>query len=282
MFRKLRHLAVRDHSHGRYLDDVVAIPGGMPSDDSPSLTAWGRAHLTARDAHGHAARHLQRHTRGTRVLGVTAHSELARQFDAAAMAAGRDLLHTHLARDVRGARQFRSEWGLVVCSPQAERALLAQLAWLAYQIAPACTDVALAARSPDTADAQCGLRAACGWLRVLGGSVQAAHWANPVSATDHDLLLTIPLNAPTPPHPGRQRAGHLPERRRDHQRRTSPSRRLGHRLSASLVTAPDRGLLRHVAATSTVDPAVSQAGLANQTLPGSCSSPSSSPRLRTG
>ena len=76
--------------------------------------------------------------------------------------------------------------------------VVAGLAWLACQIAPACTDVALAARSPDTADAQRGLRAACGWLRALGGSVQAAHQADPVSATDRDLLLAIPLNAPLP------------------------------------------------------------------------------------
>jgi hypothetical protein len=68
---------------------------------------------------------------------VAARSQLARQLDAVAMVltAGRDLLHTHLANDARGARQFRSEWGLVVCSPPAERALLAQLAWLAHQVA---------------------------------------------------------------------------------------------------------------------------------------------------
>ena len=81
---------------------------------------------------------------------MTARSELARRLDAAAVAltAGRDLLNTHLARDPRGARQFRSEWGLVVCSPPAERALLAELAWLARQIAAPCTDLALSARSP--------------------------------------------------------------------------------------------------------------------------------------
>ena len=65
---------------------------------------------------------------------MAARSELARQLDAAAVAltAGRDLLHTHLGNDSRGARQFRSEWGLVVCSPSAERAVMAELAWFAY------------------------------------------------------------------------------------------------------------------------------------------------------
>ena len=182
----------------RYLQDITAVPGGMPSGASTPMTAWGQARLTAREALSHAARHL--HAWRTRAPDVAARSELARQLDAAAAAltAGRDLLHTHLARDPRGARQFRSEWGLVVCSPPAERALLAELAWLAHQIAGPCADVALADRSPDTAGARRGLRAACKWLQVAGGSVQAAHRADPVSAADRDLLLAIPVNAPVP------------------------------------------------------------------------------------
>ena len=184
----------------RYLQDIAPVPADMPPHASPPLTAWGHARLTARDALGHATRHLRQHTWRTRAPGVAARSELARQLDAAALAltAGRDLLHTHLASDPRGARQFRSEWGLVVCSPPAERALLAELAWLAHQIAAPCADVALAGRSPEAAGAKRGLRAACRWLQVLSGSVQAAHRAYPVSAADRDLLLAIPVNAPLP------------------------------------------------------------------------------------
>jgi hypothetical protein len=184
----------------RYLQDIAPVPDGMPSHEGPPLTAWGHARLIARDALAHAARHLQQHTWRTRAPGVAARSELARQLDAAAAAltAGRDLLHTHLARDSRGARQFRSEWGLVVCSPPAERALLAELAWLAHQISGPCADVALADRSPDTAAARRGLRAACKWLQVADGSVQAAHRADPASGADRDLLLAIPVNAPVP------------------------------------------------------------------------------------
>ena len=87
---------------------------------------------------------------------------------------------------------------MVVCSPAAERALLAELAWLARQVAAPCTDLALSARSPDTAGARGGLRAACGWLQVLSTRVQAAQRTDPVSAADRDLLLAIPLNAPLP------------------------------------------------------------------------------------
>ncbi len=184
----------------RYLQDIAAVPGDKRSRASTPQNAWGRALLTARDALTHAARHLQQHTRGTRALGVSARSERARRLVAAAVAlnAGRDLLNTHLARDPRGARQFRSEWGLVICSPPAERALLGELASLARQIAAPCTDLALSSRSPDTADARRGLRAACGWLQVLSTCVQAAQRTDPVSGTDRDLLLAIPLNAPLP------------------------------------------------------------------------------------
>jgi hypothetical protein len=183
---------------GKYLQDITAVPGGMPSRATPPMTAWGQARLTAQEALTHAARHL--HTWRTRAPDVAARSELGRQLDAAAatLTAGRDLLHTHLASDPRGARQFRSEWGLVVCSPPTERALLAELAWLAHQTAPPCADVARSARSPDAAHAQRALRAACQWLHVLSGSVQAAHQADPVSVTDRDLLLAIPLNVPVP------------------------------------------------------------------------------------
>ena len=185
---------------GRYLQDIAAVPGDLPTRAAPPLTPWGRARVTARDALTHATRHLRQHTWSTRAPSVTARSELARRLDAAAVAltAGRDLLNTHLARDPRGIRQFRSEWGLVACSPPAERALLAELAALARQIAAPCTDLALSSRSPDTADAAGGLRGACGWLQVLSTCVQAAQQADPVSADDRDLLLAIPLNAPLP------------------------------------------------------------------------------------
>ena len=152
---------------GRYLQDITAVPGDLQS-PVPPLTAWGRARLTSRDALTTAAGYLRQHGGGRRAPGVTARSELARRLDAtaASLAAGRDLLGTHLARDPRGARQFRSEWGLVVCSPSAERALLAELAGLARLIAPPGADLAVSSGSPDTADARGSLHRACGWLLV--------------------------------------------------------------------------------------------------------------------
>jgi len=185
---------------GRYLQDITAVPGDMRSGVPPPLTAWGRARATARDALSNAAGQLRRHGGGRRAPGVTARSELARRLDAAAVAltAGRDLLHTHLACDPLGARQFRSEWGLVVCSLPAERALLAELASLARQIVPPCADLALSCRSPDTAGVRGSLHRACGWLLVLSAGVQAAQRTDPVCAAERDLLRAIPLNAPLP------------------------------------------------------------------------------------
>jgi hypothetical protein len=182
---------------GRYLQDITTVPGDEQPLIRPPMTPWGSARINARDALTNAAGHLRKHSRGRRAPGVTARSELARRLDAAAitLTAGRDLLHTHLARDPRGARQLRSEWALVICSPPAEQALLAELASLARQITPPCADLALSSGTPDTADARRSLHRACGWLQVLSACVQTAQRNEPVSAADRDLLLAIPLNA---------------------------------------------------------------------------------------
>jgi hypothetical protein len=118
-------------------------------------TAWGSAGIQAQDALANAAGHLRRHSGRRRVggrrraAGVAARSELARRLDATAvtLTAGRDLLNTHLTRDPDGARQVRSEWALVSCSPPARQALLAELPSLARQITPPCRSSAPASRT---------------------------------------------------------------------------------------------------------------------------------------
>jgi hypothetical protein len=185
----------------RYLHDITQVPGDDEQRPAgPPMTAWGTARINARDAIANAAGHLRQHTTGTRASGVTARSELARRLDATAvtLTAGRDLLHTHLARDPHGARQYRSEWAPVICSPPAEQALLAELASLARQITPPCTGLAASPGTPDTADARRGLHRACGWLQVLSACVQTAQRTDPVTAADRDLLHAIPVNAPIP------------------------------------------------------------------------------------
>ena len=107
-------------------------------------------------------------------------------------------VHTHLAQDPYGGRQYRSEWAPVICSPPAEQALLAELASLARQITPPCIGLATSPGTPDTAAARRGLHRACGWLQVLNACVQTAQRTDPVTAADRDLLHAIPVNAPIP------------------------------------------------------------------------------------
>ena len=95
----------------RYLNDITTVPGDeQPGITRPPMTAWGSARINTRDALANAAGHLRQHSSRRRAHGVTPRSELARRLDATAvtLTAGRDLLHTHLARDPRGARQYRS------------------------------------------------------------------------------------------------------------------------------------------------------------------------------
>ncbi len=181
---------------GRYVDDV-AVPGEMRYKIGPPLTAWGRARVDAREALSNAAVHLRQHGTGRRRPGVTARSELAWRLDAisASLTAGRDLLHTHLALDPHGAREFRSEWAPVVSFPPVEQALLAELGGLAHQIVPPCTDLAIVPGARDTADARRSLNGASQWLWVLSASVRTARRREPVSAVDRELLHAIPVNA---------------------------------------------------------------------------------------
>ncbi len=81
---------------------------------------------------------LLRHLEPGQGTAPRAASELGRRLDAAAvwLTAGRDLLQTHFAVGADGTRQHRSEWAMAATSPPATRALLAEIATMARQIAP--------------------------------------------------------------------------------------------------------------------------------------------------
>src|SRR5262249_53659352 len=126
-------------------------------------------------------------------------SPLARRLDeaATALATGRDLLHTHFAPGPQGGRAHRSPWALAITSESVNRALLAEIAALARPIARHGANVALAP-VPGTrarAEQRGSLGAACEWLEVLAGYIEAACQRQPVSATDRDLLAAIPVYA---------------------------------------------------------------------------------------
>jgi hypothetical protein len=189
----------------RYVLDVTS--GWMP--DNPRsqrpLTGWARAGAEARDALANAAAFLNEPDAARQ--RPRAPGELARHLDAvaASLAAGRDLLQTHLATDPGGERELASEWGLAVTSPVVGRAVLAEMRSLARRVAPLGAGLALAPRSRGTPRDQQNLNAACQWLWVLDSCVGAAQ--RPVRASDLELLRAIPVNAlparrfPTPAEP---------------------------------------------------------------------------------
>jgi hypothetical protein len=99
----------------RYVLDVTPGPVREPSRGQRAAAGWARAGMQTGEALGRAAAFLDRPDApkpGPRAAG----GELAWHLDAASasLAAGRDLLQTHLARDRDGEQQLRSQWGLVV------------------------------------------------------------------------------------------------------------------------------------------------------------------------
>jgi hypothetical protein len=106
----------------RYVLDVT--PGWMPQNPRSQrpLTGWARVGAEARDALATAAGLLDGPDTARRQRRPVA-GELAGHLDAvaASLAAGRDLLQTHLATDPGGERELASEWGLVVTSPAQRR-----------------------------------------------------------------------------------------------------------------------------------------------------------------
>jgi len=170
------------------------------------LHAWERAVIDAGAALHTAAACLRRSADEPGDQAVAAVSWRARHLAAAAtqLAAGRDLLHTHLGSDPGGLTRDRSEWGLVVTSLPVTRALAYEVARWAQQLAPfaawlagSATSYALR-RAPDQ-DAPAAVRdelaSASQWLQVASAAVRPALDADPVRTTDTDLLDAIPAAA---------------------------------------------------------------------------------------
>lgn len=187
---------------GRYVQDVTTAFGDVPARTRPALNPWAGASVQAREALANSAGFLLRQGAGRRRrAGVPAVSPLARRLDAVAISltTGRDLLQTHFAVGADGARQQRSEWGVVITSPPVTRALLAELGSLSRQIARQGADLALSpsARARWDGNERRALNAACQWLWVLDASVQAACQREPVLEGERDLLAAIPVNVLT-------------------------------------------------------------------------------------
>jgi hypothetical protein len=189
-------LAVMD----RYSADITAV---LASAEARLPGTWPRASIQAQEAIHNAAAYLPPAPASTIQPGAPrAADPAARRLDAAtaALAAGRDLLHTHISARPDGSRIDRSEWGPVVTSEPVVRALLLELGLWARRTAELGARIALpgpaARRGTGTERHQ--LNTACQWLWVLDSAVLAAQHHQPVSAADVRLLHAIPVSTLEP------------------------------------------------------------------------------------
>jgi hypothetical protein len=182
----------------RYVVDVTPGPVREPP-RGQQVAGWTRAGMQTREALGRAAAFLGQPEApgpGPRTSG----GELAWHLAAASasLAAGRDLLQTHLARDHDGERQLRSEWGLVVTSGAVARAVLGEMGALAGRLAPLGAGLALGPGSHGSHRERRKLNAACQWLWIADSRVAAAQRREPVRGGDLELLRAIPPRSPAP------------------------------------------------------------------------------------
>ena len=188
----------------RYSADITAVLASAPHRQQAHLPAtWPCASIQAQEAIHNAAAYLPPAPASTSRPGAShAADPAARRLDAAtaALAAGRDLLHTHVTARPDGSRIDRSEWGPVVTSEPVARALLLELGLWARQTAELGARIALpgpAARRGTGAERH-QLNTACQWLWVLDSAVRAAQHHQPVSAADVRLLHAIPASTLEP------------------------------------------------------------------------------------
>jgi hypothetical protein len=187
---------------GRYLQDGTGGYGYVLRQNGGSPSPWPTACARARRAAASAARHLQppliSGRAGTAVVTERGR-HLARSSGLAAaaqaLAAGRDLLATHVAQGRNGVQAGQSPWVPVVRSPAFSRALAAEMGTLARQVAALSAGLVMMTPAgwAEPSQSQRDLTAACQYLRMLAGAVRAAQEQEPVLAGDRELLRAIPV-----------------------------------------------------------------------------------------
>jgi hypothetical protein len=181
----------------RYVLDVTPGRVREPPRGQRVAAGWTRVGTETREALARAAAFLYQPD-APRPGQDAPGGELACHLDAsaAALAAGRDLLQTHLARDRDGEQQLRSEWGPVVTSPALARAVLTEVGTLARRLAPLGARLALGPGSHGSREQRQKLNAACQWLWIVDSRVAAAQRHEPVPGSDLELLRAIPPRLP--------------------------------------------------------------------------------------
>ena len=126
------------------------------------------------------------------------------------LAAGRDLLHTHMVLDREGLAHERSEWAPVVTSLPVTRALASEIAAWSARLAPFTAWLAGSA-TPHISRHPAGqlfalspreeLASASQWLRAAAAALRPALDADPARAADAELMDAIPAAFPPPRQP---------------------------------------------------------------------------------
>ena len=114
---------------------------------------------------------------------------------ATALAAGRDLLHTHYLPGPDCVPDVSSLWSQVITSPSAERALADHVARWSLLLA-LLAERAAAPGPGHPAGGEGALSAAAGWLRIAAAAADTARQADPPASADLITLYAIPVAAP--------------------------------------------------------------------------------------
>ena len=183
----------------RYLADIDPFRAATPRLVRPG-GGWPLAALQAREWLGETAQNL-RYDGRLHLHPQPPLTTMARCLDSAAvsLSAARDLLHTHLTPDRRGG-PYTSEWAPVILSPNFTRALSAEVASAAVQLAMA----AMGARTHcppggyQLADARARLASAERRLAAAAAVIEAEHQRDPVHDADLDLLHAVPARLVSP------------------------------------------------------------------------------------
>ena len=176
----------------RYLADIP--PGSNVAGDP-----WAGAAVESRNAAENAYGSLpSAETRAqSRITGKTGRDLSAA---AAAMTAGRDLLHTHFMSTPDGDREARSEWAPLIMSEAVNRALLVELTGWAKLVLARGDHLTSARmrRQSDLMPQQQSVIAASTWLAAMVSAVTRATAERPVPEQDLRQLHAIPANVLQP------------------------------------------------------------------------------------
>jgi hypothetical protein len=191
--RPIRRIAL---TLSRYLGDIAAYDE-VEAVTSTQLGTWIRAVVDAREALRLAADSL-RQTAAPALAGaapgtVTSSLDTA----AASLAAGRDLLRTHLFTGADGTPLNRSDWAAVVTSAPVTMALLNEIACWSQQLALLTGRLSVALTTESTNMIRVhpvhqGLTSACHWLVIADATIRSGQRTAPARLPDTGLLMAIP------------------------------------------------------------------------------------------